>query len=214
MSDLYLFYTEVPYKNNAFDGINNYLFNKKKLKLRQQVTAEGEKYDETQADPIVIIDPSNDGTETIDNFASKNNESLAYFTFHYKYFALSVKNYTIRTRTDSPQENFPLSWKVEGSNDGNSWNKIHSTNNTEELRSTGALKTYESEDLNYYSFFRFTMTDLNSGGGWWDQNWIFHVSKVEFFGSFALTKDPFAILTCFQKKLCNNLLFMITIIKS
>ena len=214
MSDLYLFNIEVPYRNSAFDGINNYLFNKKKLKLRQQVIAEGEKFDETRPDPIVIIDPLRNGDGAGDNFASKNDKSLAYFMFHYKNFALSVENYTIRTRTDSPAVNFPLSWKVEASNDGNSWNRIHSKNNTKDLSSLGALRTYESENLHYYSFFRFTMTDLNIGGGGWTNNWIFHISKVEFFGSFALTKDPFAILTCFQKGLCNNLLFLITIIHS
>ena len=200
----------IPYKESPFDGINNYLFNKKRLDIQRHIVDEGIRYSETWGNPIVIVDPLRNSSKEIDNFASVNTELHAYFTIQYTSFILSVSNYTIRTRTDNINEHFPNSWDVEGSNDGQSWNLIHYINNTEQLSYVSASHTYPTIDSNYYSFFRFKMTNITSA----KSSWIFHVSKVEFFGSFAFTKNLFAKITCVKNKTCHSLLFLLMIIKS
>ena len=207
MTESYLFTKEIPFQDDPFDGINNFLFNKKKLEIENHVLDEGTKFNNEWGDPIVVIDPLKNSTSKSDNFASEGSESLAYFIIQYKYFALSIKNDTIRTRTHNVNENFPKSWKVEGSYDGNQWDLIHSINDTLHLCYVNASKTYPSQNTNFYSFFRFTMTKENSGGSKTSPNWIFHVSKVEFFGSYVLMKDPFAKITCIQTKTCRSILF-------
>ena len=205
---------KIPYNDNAFDGINNFLFNKKGLPIEHHVVAEGVKYSEEWGDPIIIVDPLKNSGNTYDNFASYNSESLSYFTIQYKSFLISVNNYTIRTRTHNLNDNFPNSWKVEGSNDGNSWNLIHSISKTNNLSYVNAYKTYPSHDTNYYSFFRFKMTEKTQASATWDPSWVFHVSKVEFFGSLAFTKNPYIKQTCIKYKTSNFLLFITTILKS
>ena len=205
---------EISYQGIGLDGINNFLFNKKKLKVEQHIEYEGEKHSNGWGDPLVVIDPLKNSTSTYDNYVSPNNETLAYFIITYKYFALSVSNYTIRTRTHKDIENFPMSWSVEGSYNHQEWTKIHSTNNLHDLLYVNASKTYESESPKPFSSFRFRMTGLNSGKNGTNRNWVFHVSKIEFFGSFFSTKDPFVKHTCLKNKICYHTLFLITIIQS
>ena len=205
---------EIPYQGIGLDGINNFLFNKKKLKVEQQIDFEGEKYSSAWGDPLVVVDPLKNSTSAYDNYVSPDNESLAYFIITYKYFALSVSNYTIRTRTHNNFQHFPVSWSVEGSYNRQEWTMIHSINNSHDLLYVNASKTYESESPKPFSSFRFRMTGLNSGTNFQYRNWYFHVSKIEFFGSFFSTKDPFVKLTCLKNKICYHTLFLITIIQS
>ena len=207
---------EIPFQGNHFDGINNYLFNRKKLDIHKHLICSGFKNAEggDWGDPIIVFDPLKNSSSKNDNFASESAEERSYIKCQYRYFAILANNYTIRTRTDGLFENYPLSWNVEVSFDGEIWNPIHSIHNTTHLRYNNAYSTYPTNSTKYSSFFRIIMTEKNSGAETYGPNWVLHLSKIEFFGSFVTTLNPFIKLTCFQTKTCNNILFLISIIES
>ena len=177
---------EVPFIGQNFDGINTLLFVKKRFNLLNNVIAEGEKYMYYFGEPILAIDPTNEGKVYENDWVCPNDESLSKITISYNYFALNLTNYTIRTRMSPDDVNFPLGWKLEGSVDRISWTKLHSISDTNDLRSIGAYHTYECINSGYFSSFRLTMTQLNS-----NSSWLFHMNRVEFFGTIISTKNPF-----------------------
>ena len=178
---------EIPFTGDEFDGINTYLFQKKKINMEYNVLAEAETYP-GWGEPIFVIDPSNENRSN--DWVCPNNQYLSNITFSYKFFAFNLTHYTIKTRISNDIKNFPLGWKLEGSVDKYSWIELHSISDTNDLEYVGAYHTYECKNSGYFSNFRLTMTQENS-----NEAWSFHVNRVEFFGSIVTTKNPFNLCT-------------------
>ena len=203
----------ISFNGNAFDGINNYIFNKKHLNINQNIIAEGAKFEGLWSEAIVVFDPKKNSTKPSDNWVSPNN--ITYqpnITVFYKYFSLYVTNYTIRTRTDTNAVvSLPVSWKFEGSYNKIDWYELHSIKNTDDLIKDFRYHTYECKSIGAFQYFRFTMTDKNI-----NELWHFHVSKIEFFGILYTKQNPFIKQSCkdqFQYLKTNLILIQLLIIK-
>ena len=181
---------EMKENSGIFFGINDYLFNIQKLDINKELEAKGDRFEVNWCEPIDVFNPNKDGTEYSNNFASKDEQEKAFISVHYKRYSLHLTNYTysVRTHQEMIPKNFPQGWTLEGSKDGKNYVALHSTENSNELSQVNAIKTYPCFNEGSYSYFRLKMTQINT-----NQNWIFHVHKIEFFGT--LIKEC-AHLTC------------------
>ena len=110
-----------------------------------------------------------------DSHWASSGDPNQWFKIHFINNRVSVTHYTLKTRVGN--ENFPLSWNLEGSNDDSHWTMIHAKESNYDLNSSGAYKTYRASIDGVFSFFRVTMNDKNSNSGY-----IFHAERFELFG--------------------------------
>jgi hypothetical protein len=108
-----------------------------------------------------------------------NNVNTKYLTFHasgwMQYQAPScyvVTNYTITSANDFPERD-PLSWTLQGSNNGINWTTIDSRSN-EDFPNRFQTRRFTFNNSAAYSHYRFNMTN-NSGT-------ILQVAEMELFG--------------------------------
>ena len=103
-------------------------------------------------------------------------------TVHFLQNRISISHYTFQNREGT--DNLPVSWKLEGSNDNETWILLHSKENSNDLLSSGAKRTYKVYVNGLFSFFKLTQTGPNRNG-----QSIFHVERVEFYGEFCTFED-------------------------
>ena len=107
----------------------------------------------------------------------KKNSSI---TVHFKRNRVSISHYTIRSRPDI-LDNTPKSWILEGSIDNQTWTLLHSKNNSGDLSTIpNVVKTYPVIQNGVFSYLKFTQTGPND-----NNSYIFHVERVDFFGTFC-----------------------------
>ena len=154
---------QIHYSGDEFDGINSLLFKKRKLNINYNVIATGEKKPEGNwGDPIVAIDPNNNGNDVSNDWVSPQFDEFPNITFSYNFYALHVTNYTYRWRMSNDYKNIPKSWRLEGSIDQRNWTLLHSIEGSVDFEKVGASKTYECYDSGYFTSFRLTMTERSS----------------------------------------------------
>ena len=202
----------VPLKANWYDGINNLLFNKKHYDIKKHLTVKGEKHEDIWGDPIVVFDPLKNTSAPSDNFVTPNNKDKVTFSVFYKFYSLQLTNYTIRTRTEG-DINLPTGWKLEGSFDEINWQLLHNTTHCQDLLKNSGNHTYECNQNGAFRYFRFTMTELNTGGNGNNPNYHFHVSKVEFFGTLISMANPFIKCTNLRNRNWFSSAFLFVLIK-
>ena len=113
---------------------------------------------------------------------------------------LRVNKHTIRTRTDAVG-NMPKGWALEASYNGEKWLTLHSINNSTDLSIKSASNTYQCNSNGAFSQFRIRMIEKNTGDPLNNisPNYIFHISKIEFFGTIFTTKNPFLTISLNNK---------------
>jgi hypothetical protein len=101
----------------------------------------------------------------------------AWICFDFKRQRLALSHYTLRSGGSSA--NFPVSWVLEGSNDGTNWTGVDSRN-TQELKDNHKVKTFESSQnrSRFFRYFRLKHVGRDSS----DQNHLV-LASVEFFGN-------------------------------
>jgi hypothetical protein len=109
-----------------------------------------------------------------------NNVSTKYLTFHaagwMQYQAPSayvVTNYTITSANDFPERD-PLSWTLQGSNNGNNWTTIDTRSN-EDFPVRFQTRIFNFNNSTPYLYYRFNMSN-NSGT-------ILQLGEIELYGT-------------------------------
>jgi hypothetical protein len=111
-----------------------------------------------------------------------NNVNTKYLTFNasawIQYQANAgyiVTGYAITSANDAPERD-PLSWTLQGSNDGNTWSTIDSRTN-EDFPARFQTRTFAFTNSTSYTYYRFNMTN-NSGT-------ILQLAEIELLGTAA-----------------------------
>ena len=193
---------EVPYKGDSFAGIMSTFYKKSKNTFYSKFEAEGEKYAAHWANPSDVFDPTKHtwwASKPIDN---------ANLTISFKKHLLKISDYTFLPRFDST-ENMPRGWKLEASNDKTNWHLLHSVNDCEDVKIANAYKTYPCKPHGAFKYFRITQTQMN-----WNEGFIFHISRLEFFGTIFGSMNPFIKHTCVAKTKGINHILLICLIVS
>ena len=133
-----------------------------------------------RGDPTIVINPKADKDDPLENWLSGYEEN-SNITISFINHLFSIDSYTVQSR-QGIENNFPLEWIFEATNDMKEWTTIHYKENGEELISQ--QKTYHAQcsDKNFFSSFRFTMIGENYH---FDKNekFYFGFGQIEFFGS-------------------------------
>ena len=179
---------EVLYGNDSFDGVNHYLFARHNFRLQSEIKVLGDKYGNF-TNPIYVFDPNIRNS----NWASKERNKSIPLTVEYFNYMIHLTTYTIQTRTDL-SENLPKGWDLHGSFDGITWDLLHTISDSKDLLTIGAYNTYECLNKGSYRYFRFNMTEENTGNP--NGNYHFHINKIEFFGTITSYSNPFIQHSC------------------
>ena len=181
---------------SPFDGFINFF--RKRTTVSSFFKAEGEKKNNEWADASTILDYSITCTEASCQWVSTNDPTKSFVVFTFE-CPIYLTHYTLRTRS-SGNENFPVSWTVECSRDGEDWHLVDTKNDVNDLKQgSGAYHTYKCDEAFMYAKkVRIWCKKTTS------ENSYFHLSRVEFFGkmSFDQCQVPFSIIkryTCKRK---------------
>jgi hypothetical protein len=111
------------------------------------------------------------------------DNSAAWIQFDFKDRLVSVRDYSIKS--DGNAGCHLLRWKLEGSNDGDSWTLLDQRN-TQDLNGSRVVKSYECEPSQsaVYRFVRLTQTGPNSSN---DRHLM--LSNIEFFGALSESQN-------------------------
>ena len=154
------------------DGVTSFIYYNFRSKLSVEAGS-------TQAgDPFNIVDPTKmcgtiDCIWHSDASAPSGNITIKLG------IPLFITNYTLRTRPEA--SGFPINWIVEGSNKGDTWDRIATVNNEQGLKGNNIAKTFPCDKPGIYKMFRFTMIGINTNG-----DYGFALYKVELFGNLML----------------------------
>ena len=108
-----------------------------------------------------------------------NNEKNSWIQFDFKTRSISLKSYSLRSC------NGPKSWKIEGSNDMNTFTLIDQRNNPNDFK----YREYVNQHYNVNGSqdqFRYIRITQGDEGGWFNSSSIshyFYLNRVEFYGS-------------------------------
>lgn len=116
------------------------------------------------------------------NWCSKNIPN-SNFTMIFKGFSIRITNYTFTTRNYNAND-FPMNWKVEGSNNGKDWIYIDHKIDQKSLLKLGATKTFGVEKTGRYSQFRFVQNGTTS-----NKCHFFGLGKIDLFGELYITTE-------------------------
>lgn len=175
-SDLEMTFELLKHSNPHFpiikeDGIIKYIFPNYTIQLGK------EKINFTSSsiyghEPVYIF--SSDS-----NYAwLSNNYQNSWIMIQFKTLKISLVGYKIDSNHDWKDSfGIPKSWKVEGSNDNTQWFSIDSRSNESSLLQSPFKSTFPVEKSEFYSHFKFTQTDVNSG-----RNFHFLIQYLEFYG--------------------------------
>ena len=128
-----------------------------------------------------VIDQSIE-SNTLDTTWLSDNFTNSSFTISFHRFPFQLKSYSIKARTDS-DVNYPAEWKVEGSNDNQTWSFLHYHPWSDELMEPGIIKHWElnSSIDGCFRYFRTTKLGISAKP---DGTYplCFSMNKIEFFG--------------------------------
>ena len=119
----------------SFNGFINY-FTTNNIDVFKYFSASGSI---AWGNPLSLLNYSNEERSLSSQWASMYNDLVVTFTFKCPIY---LTHYRLRARIDDRNENFLLSWKVEGSSDESNWNILDTKTNREELNALGKAATF------------------------------------------------------------------------
>ena len=126
-----------------------------------------------------VIDAIIDYNKAIPNYLNNwcsQNIANSNFTIYFPRNKVQVTNYSILSR-NIDLYSMLQTWKVEGSNNNETWSYIDHRINEKEITQLGVLKTYAAKNIGTYKYFRFTQNGTST-----KQNNHFCLCKVDLFG--------------------------------
>lgn len=167
---------EIIYNPEApLDGIFSYL----KKKYNGNVVERGLvslDYQRTGLGNLSQITDS-ENTKHVRCYSFYTNE--VFITFDFKEKRVNLSDYTIRTNSSKAENSHLKSWKIRGSNDGQTWNELDYRFNDDSLNSTFAMKKFhvKSNDETYQ--YLQLITDEAD----WDGIYQIYITNIEFYGT-------------------------------
>ena len=174
---------------DAFGGFVS-LFSKRTKNVYEFINATGKRVNEQWGDASTIINYSITSNDLLYQYASPNAADDAYVEFDFS-CPICLTHYTLRTRTSSPAERFPVSWKVFYLSNNDVLTNLDEKNDRTELKGTGKYFTYGVDNIcTYTRKIKIQMTKNDP-----ESSYFFHLSRVEFFGEMDVSKChiPFRI---------------------
>jgi hypothetical protein len=112
-----------------------------------------------------------------------NNVARSWIQFDFKESSVCLMDY--RLKSDGHDSHHLLQWEIEGSEDGNGWERID-TRNTQDLNGNFITKTFKctSPESRFYRYIRLVQTGKNLSGC----NYLMRCN-IEFFGRFRSAKN-------------------------
>ena len=103
----------------------------------------------------------------------------SWIQFDFKSRSISLKSYSLRSYRG------PKSWKIEGSNDMNTFILIDQRNKNNDFNSGYVTQHYDLNSSEDQMRMRFRYIRITQGddGNWWNNNHCFYLNRVEFYGS-------------------------------
>ena len=109
------------------------------------------------------------------SFFCSKNEPNSWICYDFKKLRVTPKRYSVRTHSGS---GFPRSWKVEGSEDGNTWITLDYRPDSDDLNGNLRAQTFNIfYTKEAYRFLRFRQLSRN-----WNDNDHLIIESLEFFG--------------------------------
>lgn len=142
-----------------------------------------------RGDPYIAIDPRRSYTGA--TWLSTSEENSSYCVTFLR-DNLTIKAYSIKSRTDKSTYNQPLEWILEGSNDLVSWDLLHHKERGEEMRQKGAIGKWFVNSRKSYKSFKITQLGVNSYAEYVDR-FVFGFNKLELYGKLDI---ELAKITC------------------
>ena len=111
------------------------------------------------------------------NWWNSKNEPNSFVQFDFKSSLVSITGYTLKS--DGYSGNHLVSWVLEVSDDGSTWDAIDERTNTQDLNGNYIVKTYDCNKRSdrFTRYVRLRQTGWNSNGS----NYLM-LSEIEFFG--------------------------------
>ena len=107
------------------------------------------------------------------------DEKNSWIQFDFKTRSVSLKSYSLRSKYG------PKSWKIEGSNDMNTFTLIDQRNNPNDFKHCEYVNQHYNVNVSQDQF-RYIRITQGDEGGWCDSSsisHIFYLTRVEFYGS-------------------------------
>jgi hypothetical protein len=117
------------------------------------------------------------------SFWYTNCVARSWIQFDFKESSVCLTDY--RLKSDGHGSHHLVQWEIEGSEDGNGWERIDARN-TQDLNGNFITKTFKcsSPGNRFYRYIRLIQTEKNSSGG---DNLM--LCNIEFFGRFRSAKN-------------------------
>lgn len=133
----------------------------------------------------VLVGNYNESGLRWDNFAGKKvNRSLEkdqWFTIEFLIYKVRLEYYTLSCPEDKPDKSQPKSWKLLGSNDGNSWTLIHQMTDCKKMNTRKPTMVFKcSQSTEFYTHFKFVQLENHSKSP--ESKYEFTLNHIEFFG--------------------------------
>ncbi|OHS94875.1 hypothetical protein TRFO_10803 [Tritrichomonas foetus] len=164
------------YKDSLFDGVFAYLYNKTDgnpvLNNTVEITTTDWRSNSHPSSNIVDPIKRDEGNWY---FGSTNNGTII---FNLKDYRLNLNGYTLKSHSSSWANGcFLNSWRIEGSNDGKSWEEVDSKSSNLLHENLKAVYFQCNSKSHYFQYFRFLQTSKNT-------NYTDHIAlhSIEFFG--------------------------------
>ena len=156
---------------NGLDGVISFIYYNYRSKLNVKASSTN------NGPPFNIVDPTKiDGT--INSIWHSNLQPYQNITIYIN-IPLLITNYTLKSRPDNT--GYPQSWVLDGSNNGDKWERLDTVNGETALIGKNKQKTFQCDHSGVFKIFRFTLTNVCT-----DNNWGFVLYKVELFGKLLL----------------------------
>ena len=177
----------IPAESQSLNDIFTHLcYNLVKRKYEKEITSKSTPiHADVFGNSSVLIDPLNTENQHKDNFHTANTLN-SFVSFHLRTIKLIVTDYTLQGRTDDATQHFPLTWKLEGSNNNEDWTLLHTQPSTQAIVGQGKKATFKTTVQMPFQNFKLThLGTTNLGAG----NYYFVLRRIEFFGKVIMKND-------------------------
>ena len=173
--------------DKSLNGIFTYLYYKlDKNTYKKEISYWSTAIYSGRGGPDKLIDPTNTGNTIKDNFHTINQPN-AFVAFHFNSSKALVTGYTLMSRNEEAAEHkyhYPLTWKLEGSNDNKTWTTLHYQSSTRALIGVGVKLTMRTTTQRRFNSFK-----LTSMGPTEFPSYHLILHRIEFFGIITLANE-------------------------
>jgi hypothetical protein len=159
--------TEIPHREGSLDGILAYLTKNHGGNLHEKgiVTVTGSSINTIQR----LTDPLNSSGYVSWTVAD------GWFCYDFRNMRIAATHYAVQSCCSN---NFPQSWVIEVSDDGSSWESVHTVSDSMALKTGKVIVSYSLAQQRRFRFLRMNCFGLNHAG-----NLEFHLYGFELFGN-------------------------------